>query len=282
MESWEITNDKIAVFVTDNAANIVKAIQLYHRVENKGFKHLGCFAHTIHLIVFEDGIKEATGLNELLTKVKDIVSFFKRSVTASDILKKKTPLKLIQSVPTRWNSTFFMLERFLKISEFINEVIFYLNANGKEAPSMIDPSEMTILREVAEILQPWSDLTSELSAEKNVTASKIIPFIFCINKFIEKFKTTTQIGSNLLKCFKDSAHIRLNKSEQNHMLAILTILDPRFKTDNFGSALNVAKAISHIKTEMTRLLAEDLKSINTTASESVEVAKTKTSRRSAI
>lgn len=111
LESWEITindNDKIAVFVTDNAANIVKAIQLYHGVENKRFKHLGCF----HLIVFEDGIKEATGLNELLTKVKDIVSFFKRSVTASDKLKEKTPLKLIQSVPTRWNSTFFYFGMF--------------------------------------------------------------------------------------------------------------------------------------------------------------------------
>lgn len=148
---------------------------------------------------------------------------------------------------------------------------------------------MTILREVAEILQPWSELTSELSAEKNVTGSKIIPFIFCINKFIDKFKTTTRIGSNLLKCLKDSAHIRLNKSEQNHLLAISTILDPRFKTDNFGSALNVAKAISHNKTEISRLLAEDRKTINTTAhnttaSDSVEATKKKkkTPRRSAI
>lgn len=128
---------------------------------------LGCFAHTLHLIVYEDGITDASGLMELLTKVKDIVCFFKQSRTASDILKTKTKLKPIQSVPTSWNTTFAMLERFLKISQFINEAILALSSNGTKTPTMIDSTEIITLREVAEILRPWSDITSQRYGKQN-------------------------------------------------------------------------------------------------------------------
>ncbi|XKL62944.1 hypothetical protein PGB90_005308 [Kerria lacca] len=41
-------------------------------------------------------------------KTKKIIQFFHQSVIAADALKKKTHLKMIQSVPTRWNSAFAM------------------------------------------------------------------------------------------------------------------------------------------------------------------------------
>jgi hypothetical protein len=49
------------------------------------------------------------------------VFFFKSSSNASNKLKKvqvdggKNPLKLIQSMPTRWNSVFYMFKRILEL-----------------------------------------------------------------------------------------------------------------------------------------------------------------------
>lgn len=93
--------------ITDNGANIVRTV-------GNSFgknKHLPCFAHTLNLVASK--VVEDTVCRTVIEKVKNIVKFFKQSVTASDILKKSQPneqtLKLKQSVATRWNSCFYML-----------------------------------------------------------------------------------------------------------------------------------------------------------------------------
>jgi len=51
--------------------------------------------------------------NEIETfceKIKRLITFFKQSVVATDELRKYETKKLIQSVPTRWNSVYYMLQ----------------------------------------------------------------------------------------------------------------------------------------------------------------------------
>lgn len=85
---WDII-DKIQAIVTDSAANMVKTCQLYFQQNSQANKHLPCFAHTLHLIVYENGLKKNTDLDALLTQMKGIVTFFRHSVVASDLLRKK-------------------------------------------------------------------------------------------------------------------------------------------------------------------------------------------------
>lgn len=66
----------IKAFVTDNAANIVCAVKLFW--SPKPSKHIGCFAHTLNLIVFEDSITTNVILCDILSKVKAIVTFLKK------------------------------------------------------------------------------------------------------------------------------------------------------------------------------------------------------------
>nr|CAI5826184.1 unnamed protein product [Callosobruchus analis] len=113
---WNIQSNKITAVTTDNGKNIVKAVtELYGKN-----KHAPCFAHTLDLIVTKV-VDETSGLSDVVNKVKVIVKFFKQSVVAADNLRKIQKLnseeifKLIQSVPTRWNSTFYMLQRFLRL-----------------------------------------------------------------------------------------------------------------------------------------------------------------------
>ncbi|XP_072400230.1 zinc finger BED domain-containing protein 4-like [Diabrotica undecimpunctata] len=103
---------KILIAISDNAANIKKAIR-----EELKWPHFGCYAYTINLIV-KDGLEEA---EPTINKVRLLVAHFKRSTLAMLKLNEiqnqsgKEPLKLLQDVPTRWNSTFYMLERILQM-----------------------------------------------------------------------------------------------------------------------------------------------------------------------
>lgn len=65
LESWELTK-KITFAVSDNAYNIKNALN------NLSLKNMGCFAHTMNLIV-----QSALTLEEdLINKTKNIVSHF--------------------------------------------------------------------------------------------------------------------------------------------------------------------------------------------------------------
>ena len=87
--------------MTDNGANMVKAVK-----EILNVRHLGCFAHTLNLVV-HNAIKNTSEVKNVQDKIKAIVSFFHHSVKASDKLREmqdqsnRERKKLIKDVETR-------------------------------------------------------------------------------------------------------------------------------------------------------------------------------------
>jgi hypothetical protein len=77
-------------------------------------RHLHCFAHQLNLVA-ERAIQSNVEIQCLIKKVKNIVTWFKQSNNVSDQLRKAQnkgdPKKLIQEVSTRWNSTYYMIQR---------------------------------------------------------------------------------------------------------------------------------------------------------------------------
>lgn len=245
---WNINNNAVVAVVTDNGANIVKA--MYDTFGKN--KHIPCFAHTLNLVC-ENSITNTKGLNEVLTKVRTIVTWFKRSVHASDQLRKHQSdknipegkiKKIILDVKTRWNSTFYMISRFVELAPLIANIIF----NNVNAPEMLTGVEIEHLKEIVQLLHPLEKITTEVCAEKFVTISKIIPMLRCVKaQYNDKIKPSSALGQQLKKVLLSEFDKRFGQIEKSHLLANATILDPRFKQLHFQDALACASTINSLK-----------------------------------
>ncbi|KZS02545.1 Uncharacterized protein APZ42_000377, partial [Daphnia magna] len=73
---WNLMN-KISAVVTDNAANIVKAVS-----DINNWRHVPCFAHTLSLAV-KDAVLKNKDFKTILTNCRDIVTYFHQSNLAT-------------------------------------------------------------------------------------------------------------------------------------------------------------------------------------------------------
>ncbi|CAB3251490.1 unnamed protein product [Arctia plantaginis] len=84
---WDKDKNKVSAVITDNAENMVNAVDLAF-----GKKHIPCFAHTLNLVA-QNAIQQCTNLQNLITKLREIVTCFRQSNIASNELRKATQKK---------------------------------------------------------------------------------------------------------------------------------------------------------------------------------------------
>ena len=155
VEEWYIA-DKVICVIKDNARNIKKAAKL------QKWNRLSCFAHTLNLIV-TNALKQVPDLEDVIQSVKNIVCFFHKSSKASDKLKVIQESldisihKLIQHVETRWNSVFYMLERYLEQQEAIRTTLCLLDRNDLNIPA----DKTSLLEDTVTMLRPFEQVTRE-------------------------------------------------------------------------------------------------------------------------
>ncbi|XP_039275891.1 uncharacterized protein LOC111059093 [Nilaparvata lugens] len=90
-------------------------------------------------------------------------------------------------------------------------------------------------------------LVKEISGEKYVTISKIIPMANCLTKHLKGFEAQTEAMKTLKKCFEAELFKRFGVSEQHSKLALSTLLDPRFRNIHFQSPAACGNAISKLR-----------------------------------
>ena len=226
--SFKIKSDSVVALVKDNGANIVKAAEIIIGIE----RYLSCFGHTIQLVP-SIAIKETPGVQELISEVKHIISFFKKSANAADALRclpvaqgeiEGTCLKLLQDVDTRWNSKFFMLKRFLDLSPLISCALLFV----PNMPSMLSPEKVDALKEIVEILRPIEQATRELSSQDYASSSVVIPMVSCVMKTLDSINLINPIAFHLQTNLINQMVNRFSKVEENNLYAKAAILDPRF------------------------------------------------------
>ncbi|XP_034936456.1 zinc finger BED domain-containing protein 1-like [Chelonus insularis] len=246
VDTFNLLNEKIVAVISDNATNIKKAVTDGYGIKRKS----PCFAHILSHLV-PSVIKVIPGLDKIISKVKDIVVRTKRSVTAPDTLRnlqirdgktEGTALKFIQDVETRWNSTLYMLERFLISEEYVYPVILKF----PNPPRMIDPEEIQVLKDLIVLMKPVESVINKLSGDSYPTCSVLIPILHCMKMAIQSTKPETKEGKKFQQKLMSEILLKFENFESNTLLAISSILDPRFKQIHFESAIAAATAINYI------------------------------------
>ncbi|XP_011686386.1 PREDICTED: zinc finger BED domain-containing protein 1-like [Wasmannia auropunctata] len=197
---WDVEH-QIFTLVHDNAANMINAGEILQNTR----EHIGCAAHTLQLAV-----NDALQLEEIeciIQKARKIVGHFKHSALATQELHN-TQIKLnfpeealIQSCPTRWNSTYYMCERLYKNR---TPILAVLNNNSVTKPVQARNLEMTasewsIINELVSLLKPLQCATTIFCSSSEVTISLVRPVIRGI---IDNHLTEDILDGNLIRTLK--------------------------------------------------------------------------------
>ncbi|CAD7093244.1 unnamed protein product [Hermetia illucens] len=248
---WNIKDDVVIAVVTDGGSNMIKAVEL--AFDKK--RHTYCFAHLLNLLA-QKSIESLPQLKSLLEQVKTIVSWFRSSVIGSDELRKRTvnstEKTLIQSVSTRWNSTYYMVERFLALREIVSSIINF----NTTAPPMITAKDVEFLQDFVLLFKPIEVATKEACGEKFVTSSMIIPIVRLLRKKISEASITTDLAKSLKNNIFAEWNKRFLNIEQNQLFATATILDPRFKNLHFDDKAALGSVIWKLSNELRKDLIE--------------------------
>ena len=245
VREWRI-EDKVVAIVTDNASNITAAVKL------TGWRHIPCFAHTLNLVV-QEAIKADSALVMVKKKCKDIVAYFHHSAKAMDKLREiqkqvgAPENKLIQEVDTTWNSTFYMFERMLQQHQAVTTTLCLMDKNTM----CFTVQEMDILKSAVTILRPFEAATTEVSADKYVSISILIPLAKTLLHFTAGTGAITTVSSELLTQLRR----RFGSMEGNHSPAVSTLLDPRLKKVVFRDPIAAQQGVDWIIQEMSSVSA---------------------------
>jgi len=227
VRNWNITH-KVTAIVSDNAANVTNAIQ------KTRYRQVSCFAHTLNLAV-QNGLKD---ISSVIQKLKSIVGYSKRShhalakLQATQEQMNMPKLKLIQDVATRWNSTYDMLQRFIKVKDAINSTLAVLQSNVE----MLTPEEWIIVEKAAEVLEIFYKVTKEISGDRYVTLSVVLIFTGVIFESMNKYEQDITLPINLhtmVLTLKQQITSRLKPLEDNDLVTHAALLDLWYKKLTF-------------------------------------------------
>lgn len=104
-----------------------------------------------------------------------------------------------------------------------------LNDRGEN----LSRDELDLVGEAIQLLEPFDEANTEISAEKYVTVSKILALINIITEFIIRTEVKTSIGPSS-KTNLVSEIIRFESYENRKICAFSSVLDPRFKQTDFS------------------------------------------------
>ncbi|XP_072060642.1 zinc finger BED domain-containing protein RICESLEEPER 2-like [Arachis hypogaea] len=237
---WGIS--RVFTITVDNASSNDTAISyLRTRMEDwnlhpmKGeHLHVRCCAHILNLVV-NDGLKE---MHESISKIRNAIRYVRASPSRMNRFKNFIKEARIQDkctvqldVPTRWNSTYTMLESGLKFQKAFKrlgerDTEYALMQGG--IPRNIDWDNA---KHFMEFLKIFHDVTKSVSGSLLVTSSQYF-HEFC--KILRVFKASCGSRDPLLGSMAERMKLKYDKywgniKNINMMIFVAVILDPRYK-----------------------------------------------------
>jgi len=230
---------KVKYIVTDNASNMRKAIDVMFRmqddmsdsnndaehtdggatIDDPSFwqdvtevniegvvgsqEHLSCFAHSLQLVV-RDGLDVVSSGRPFMSKCSKIANIVHQSALFRCEFERVMGSRG-KSIPatnnTRWNSTFKQLHSFVSLDiTVLNKVL----CDNKHENLILLPKDVTQLKELVEILSPFSEATDLTQGDEVVTISCVVPIILSLKVTLEARLHTVGSFTGLVKTLLNS------------------------------------------------------------------------------
>ncbi|XP_019189244.1 PREDICTED: zinc finger BED domain-containing protein RICESLEEPER 2-like [Ipomoea nil] len=234
LADWKIESKLFAVTLDNASANdtFVDYFQLQLNARNVllddgKYFHLRCYAHILNLIV-QEGLKE---VDIAVKKVRESVKYVKGSqvrkqkfLECVSLVSLNTKRGLRQDVPTRWNSTYLMLQSALYFRMAFSHLEIS-DSNYKHCPSK---DEWDRIEKLSKFLGVFYEITCVFSGTKYPTTNLYFPAIFKARLTLEEQKNGDDLGMRNM-AIQMFAKFEKYWSAFSLILAIAVILDPRYK-----------------------------------------------------
>ncbi|KAF2902210.1 hypothetical protein ILUMI_03986 [Ignelater luminosus] len=228
---WDIEHTKIHVLIHDSGANMVKGVPLAE------YDSARCFIQTLQRAINES-LKVQAEVTTMIATGRRLVTHFNHSGLAQEKLlriQKELDLpehQLVQDISTRWNSTFYMIERLLEQKRVIS-----LYVADHDTLINLTAQQWSLMEQYINLLKPFEEITKITSSGLSCV-SEVISHVAALNKYLDKDETEQRTPdlSHMRASLKAELETRFNSISQDSNCLIATYLDPRFKTNYLGGA----------------------------------------------
>lgn len=227
-EMWKISKEKVHVVVRVNACNMAKATSEF------GVPSLPCMAHTLQLAV-NGGALSQRNIADALAVGRQVVGHFKHSPLAcsrfEDIQKEvNMPVKkLQQDVPTRRNSTYYMMQSLVEQKRALSAY-----AADYELPATLNATQWGILEKMTNLLEPFEQLTKAISSAE-ATAADVIPAVMSLTQLLAKVDESDKGVQTAKHNLLEAVCNRFKGVQGEPLYAIATMVDACYKDRYFDS-----------------------------------------------
>lgn len=144
--------------VTDNASNMIAAFR-------DRCSRVSCFAHCLNLVVTDMMGVENVDFQTMITNCKVLVRHFKHTG-----LQQKMRKTLKQECPTRWNSTYTMLDAILTQYDEVHDIL-----SGRKELRYLYAIDKDLLASVVSFLEHFKTASEKVCADSRPTLQLVVP-----------------------------------------------------------------------------------------------------------
>ncbi|KAL7740416.1 hypothetical protein ACLKA6_013211 [Drosophila palustris] len=254
-QRFDINKSRIVCIVTRSSRLLENAVATLLGSQ----RHVPCFANLLETLL--ESVMERQAFSALCDKVRDHVAYQLSTSSSSSL---STQLQL--DVSGRAISSFEMLERYVRHAPHLNKS----QQSALDAPPALNASELELALELLGVLRPLVSAVRQLcgsSTEFYPCGSNALPIAYTILNDLQQPENVNQqqhqISYEMRLFVVKQLEERFEGMEKNVLLALSSLLDPRFRNMPFQSASLVAKYMTHLynlyeeKGETTAAVSED-------------------------
>ena len=262
LEEWGLVLP-FKYLTTDSASNMT-AMEAYLEEAEM----IKCLNHVLQLVI-NDEILMKPEIKELLARIKKFVNYASNSVLLGADCKKAAEeigmknRQFTQDVPTRWNSTFDMVERFLVNKEIVKKVLLIEKWKNK-VKVKFTTKDFELAENISEVLSTFKEQTIMLSREEATLSQYLATIGIIVEKLGEsdeasepaegpdsgpthaRSRGVVGLKKRLLKNLLE----RVGVLEESETYQLATLLDPRYKQWAIRSPSNRRFAITNLKNKL--------------------------------